>query len=479
MTAPAAPHPPGVGEASAYVAVDDGSAAPVGNSSGAQFGARPELDPSADETPAAPALPLDTTPTWEIELLVSGIVLFALMQVPGWLHGIWSRRAPHMSLVAAAGGGAVLLALDAALFALIGCFLLHLGLRGYWVALVGANSVFPEGVRWDRQREYGPIQAGIIQRRVRPLPAFIARADNAASLVFATGFVLAASAVSSLAVVLGLAVLVWVLSTVVPLIVALSVFFGIACLFSIVVMGAALVDMRRGARLPPEGRTARTVRAILKSLSGLTPDGVRSLTAVLTSNLDKRLVYGVGLVGLGGAYVAANFAISDDKLPGASTYTYFAEDARPGVITAANYESLAASGGVGALATPSIQSEVVTDPYVQLFVPYRPSRHDPALVRVCPGLRPPPSDPSALATPASSAAVLACADRLHAVTLDGRPVTNAHFRFFTNPRTERRGFQMLIPAAALAPGEHVLAVQPARRQPSPADTVPIRIPFWR
>ena len=61
---------------------------------------------------------------------------------------------------------------------------------------------------------------------------------------------------------------------------------------------------------------------------------------------------------------------------------------------------------------------------------------------------------------------------------DGRPVA-ARFEFFTNPRTERRGFLMLIPAANLAAGEHTITLQPARRDPAPADTAPVRIPFWR
>lgn len=74
--------------------------------------------------------------------------------------------------------------------------------------------------------------------------------------------------------------------------------------------------------------------------------------------------------------------------------------------------------------------------------------------------------------------MLACAAKLHAVTLDGRPAPE-RFRFFTNPRTERRGFLMLIPAVALAPGEHVITVRPARRDLSPADSAPVRIPFWR
>ncbi len=30
-------------------------------------------------------LPQHTTPTWEVELLISGVAVFAMLQLPGWL----------------------------------------------------------------------------------------------------------------------------------------------------------------------------------------------------------------------------------------------------------------------------------------------------------------------------------------------------------------------------------------------------------
>lgn len=434
-----------------------------------------DAPPAATEGP--PDLPRDTTPTWEVELLVSGIVLVGLMQLPPWLHDIWARRAPHLSLIGSVAGSTVTLVVSAALYALIGCFLVHLALRGYWVALVGANSVFPGGVRWDKQREYGPIQTEEMQRRVRPLPEFIARADNTASLVFATGFVLAAGALASLVAIAGLLAVGALLLAVLPAKVALVAFGSLSAVIGTAFTAAAAIDMRYGARLDPAGRPVRVLRTLLRASSAFTPAGVRSLSAVLMSNVDKRVAYAAAIAGLGGAYVSARGTVlSDTDVPGASNYTFFDERAHAGVVSADFYDSL--RGDAAAAGAPSIQSDVVTDPYVRLFVPYRPVRHDAALRRACPGLRPPDDGDEDSGTPATDAAVLACAGRLHAVTLDGRPVAAA-FRFFTNPRTERRGFLMLIPATGLAPGEHVLTVTPAMRDAPVGPTPPIRIPFWR
>jgi hypothetical protein len=45
-------------------------------------------------TPETPAVPRDSSPTWELEMLVSGAVLFSLFQRPPLLHGLYARWDP-------------------------------------------------------------------------------------------------------------------------------------------------------------------------------------------------------------------------------------------------------------------------------------------------------------------------------------------------------------------------------------------------
>ncbi len=416
------------------------------------------------------------SPAWELELLVTGIVLVGLFQIPPWLEGAWRHWEPHLSLAGAVAGRGFVQTIVVALYALVVCFVVALSLRGYWVALVGVNAVFPHGVRWDKQREYGRIQAEIMRPRVRPLPSFIGAVNDAASLVYAAGFLFAALLFVSLGFAAVVLALFGLLSALLPLSAALAVVGVVVVVATLALLGAAVLDMRRGARLAVGGRAERAVRVLLRVNGALTPDAVRSLGAVVTSNVSKRVAYGTLALGFGSAYAITFASMADGGgLPGSSNYAYFAEGRGDRVVAADHYDSLRGDGVP--LGTPSIQSDVVTDPYVRLFVPYRPIAHNPSLRRVCPALRPPSRDDGSAAA-AGDDAVLACAAKLHAVALDGRPVAE-RFRFFSNPRTERRGFLMLIPAANLTAGEHVLSLRPARRDPAPADTVPIRIPFWR
>jgi hypothetical protein len=445
--------------------------------------APPPLDadvPTPLDAPAAPSLPStidvprDTTPTFEIEMLVSGATLFGLFQLPALLDALVAHYQPHLGLLGIFLAGGVGLLGRAAIYALIACFVVHLGLRAYWVALVGVHSVFPGGVRWERMKETGPIAQAVIRERIRPLPQAITRFDNAASLVFATGFVLAMSTISGIVIITAGGLLVWLISMAGvdrPEILVAAVLGPVALTFMLV----PIVDYKLGGRL--SGAPARALRRAVLVILGFQPASLSALQSVLSTNVDKRVVYSVLLVGFSAA-VFGSLAVqdSDDGLPGAGQYAFFA-DGGPRAVSPRHYDSL--RGDRASDRAPSIQSDVIREPYVRLFVPYMPLRHNAAFARDCPGL--PDGELAGAETAAGQAAadrILACALRVHRPALDGRPLDVHGLRFFVNPRTNRRGFLMLVPTAGLARGEHVLTVWPARANGRPPSKTPYTIPFW-
>jgi hypothetical protein len=431
-------------------------------------GDRPALD-----------LPRDTTPTWEIELLVSGAVLFGLFQIPPALYALWDRWEPHLATLGRVTGTTALLIGTTSVYGLIGCFVAHLALRAYWVALVGAHSVFPGGVRWERQREFGPIQARLAQRSTRPLPEFIARADNTASLVFAAGFVCAASVLSVVVVLGAMLAFLGAMMQLLPERAALYVGLGVGGLFAAGMMIAVVVDYRFGARLAPDGRVARALMLLMRPSVSAVPAGVRSLSGVLMSNVPKRVAYAAMAVAVGGAYGVglANMPDHRDAIPGAGNYRYFDGAASTRGVNAHHYDAL--RGADGDPSVPSIQSEVVRDPYLRLFVPYRPARHNAALAAACPGLRRADADAADALADSDADAILACAARVHRPALDGRPISRASFRFYQDPTANRRGFVMMVPLDGVPAGEHRVTVWPVPAPGREPPRVPFTIPFWR
>ena len=427
--------------------------------------------------PSSIDVPRDTTPTFELEMLVSGAVLFGLFQLAGqleqWVH-YWE---PHVGLLGTfvVSGGGVLG--RAALYGLIACFVTHLAIRAYWVALVGANSVFPGGPRWDKMRQLGPIQTELTRARVRPLGEFITRADNAASIVFASGFVFALSLTTAIVVLVPFGVLVWGLQRVLRMEVALVVAGVIVLTLALVQIGASLIDFQRKERLDPESRLGRAVRAALRfALSTSTP-AVRSLWTVVMTNLSPK-VAAAGMIA--GAMILSAISVSrsraDGALPGASNFRYFS-DGGPGALHAARYATLDDERNDRA---PWIDADVVTGPYLRLHIPYRPLVHDLAMPTACPDVRPLDFDDLGSARArAATDAVLRCAARIHRIALDGRPLDSLRLRFFADPKANRRVFLAHVPVRALAEGEHVLTLWPAVRPGRAAATSPYTIPFWR
>jgi hypothetical protein len=422
-------------------------------------------------------VPRDTTPTYEPELLVSGIVLVGLFQLPGVFTGVAERYGPHFTGVAAIAFGRTLqLVATAAVYALAACFVAHLALRGFWVALVGVDSIFPDGVRWDRLREAGPIATAHARERERPLRHYIARLDNAATLVFTGGFLAAASilvGVAGAALVAAALAAVGALAPGAPSWVALAL--GLAVLLPLAV--GPMLDVALGARLAEGSRARRVLGAAVRANQAVVPRSVAAVSRVLATNVDKRAYYGLLVVAAAAAFAGAA-AAGDGAVPGAGAYRFFDGASEARGLVADFYEDDRGERPRSD-AAPSIASEVAAGPYLRVFIPYVPRRHNDALPRTCPGLRPPRRAEAAGEDTAGLTAVVACAARVHRLALDGRPLAGVPLRLFEDPKAGRRGFVAQVPVADLAAGEHALTVWPATANGRPPARAPWTITFWR
>src|SRR5690606_31373439 len=128
--------------------------------------------------------------TWEVELLLSGATVFALVQLATWLPGWAGHISPRLSDFWRQVADMSLVYLMCGVVVLTVAFVLHLLLRAYWVALVGMDSVFPGGLKPEKMRD-GPIIRDWTMARWKPMPEQIERADNQATIVFGLGIGLA------------------------------------------------------------------------------------------------------------------------------------------------------------------------------------------------------------------------------------------------------------------------------------------------
>ena len=419
-------------------------------------------------------VPRGTTPTWEIEMLLSGAVVFALMQVPGALDSTFDRL--FLRLDGTFGVAALLVYsyTKAIVYALILTFLFHLAARAYWIALVGIDSVYPGGPKWAN-RKMGRIARETLEARVVPPGELIGRADDRCSLIFASGILLVLFALFSLLGTILLGAIAYALS---------EILFGgrdfatimlvLAAAISIPSAIAMFVDRLRGDRLARGGTPARLIA--FSNAAGFRMPVLRHalpLLYTLSTNRPTQRVYVLLVVAmLGIVYFVMGEVLVRREVLRFDMYAYLPDQPTSYALDPDHYEDRREPASAAML--PYIQSEIVIAPYVRLFVPYLAERHELGLQLACPGLKPLTASRFRMRTrgtldDARSLETLACFSKMLAIELDGEPV-DVTLHFGSDARTAQRGVVAVIPVTSLEKGRHVVALRrPPRKRDAPVN----------
>lgn len=429
--------------------------------------------------------------TYEMELLVSGALTFTLLQLPGKLNPSFDRAMSFVDggerLFVVYGFVYVLLAINA----LIVFFATHLLLRAFWIGLVGLESVYPGGVDWERLK-IGRHSGGILRRQISPLGSSIDRLDDICSLVFSLAFSIVLTFVFSIGVVAvclgiswGLAATGWI---------EFERMFWIAFAGWVVVSaGIGLLDRFGSQRLREGGAADRALAALVRANIAVSPLRlIGPISLVLQTRLSEKrtnfLVVGSILV-VTGSLMVGLFARSG--LLRLDSLRYVPESPGQEGVEAEAYRSNWTDEDFDvARWRPSIDTDVVVGPYVRLVLPYRPSTHNARIAKACPELEPAreggfsfgrleDDDPHQ-----RSRVAIECFVGLFHIELDGRPLTDVRFDWYTEPRHQVPGAIAYLDVRELTPGRHQLMVDAPRGElPSGLEAEDRRrrlvIPFWR
>ena len=419
------------------------------------------------------AVPHNTTPTWEMELLVSGGTVFALIQLAGLVDDRFISVMAQTSEEMNQGLNPLWIYVKFVLLTLIGTFISHLCLRGYWVALVGMNSVYPGGVDWEKLRQ-GPISRKHSESSVPSMSILIERADNLATRVFGIGFGFAMMMLLPIVVVTVSLLGSYVLRRFFGLDHTLWIFILLFMALFLPMAAAAIVDRRIGERFVPGSWTHRALIAIFSFYSRIGMGRTSNiLLSLFISRTGLKRWMGLAVLVMGTIFTVsiAHKAISQGlvefgEYPGLPDNEVFSTASTP-----SSFYANQRSTEPNIAPLPYISDRIVRGPYVELFIPYRPRHHIPALEKRC---------PKALAesTEANPRPALACLAKLHAVRLDGKPVS-VTFDASNDRYTGQRGMLAMIPVAALRPGRHelsVLEVNSNRDLPEPSEEIAAKTP---
>ncbi|GAB2492954.1 hypothetical protein [Arenimonas alkanexedens] len=418
-----------------------------------------------------------TTPTWEIEMLLSGATVFALMQLAGAMPGWGVYLLPRLADPWLEISRLMLLYGNSAVVLMCLAFLLHLLLRGYWVALVGMNSVFPGGLNMDRLRA-GPVAKSLLAKNWQDMDAAIERADNRATIVFGLGIgltlVLVLVTLSALLLslfALGLALALGEAKLATPiLMILLALWIGPQLL-------AGYVDRRLGHRFRPEGWVYRALHRTLRfySWTGTSRESSPLVTLYSSNVGEKRSTWVVLAVMLLATALSLGSAALTNQDLGPGSYAGFpeGEGAMPRTVHHQHYATRHEPGETPLVAF--VPDLVARGRFLPLVVPYVPKLHQ-RLLEDC-GDTGKGSDAEArIARHASS---LDCLAAGFALRLDGEPLPLAPDAYSDAAR-DLRGLMYMIPIDGLAAGRHEIEITLSSAEPPRQDQPRVwRIPFWR
>jgi len=130
---------------------------------------------------------------------------------------------------------------------------------------------------------------------------------------------------------------------------------------------------------------------------------------------------------------------------------------------------------------PFVQSDVVSDPYLRLFVPVSPRRFPAAVRDKCPDIAL-AREPELAREAERRRALLDCLGRLLAPEPDGAAIEPPGFEFAADPANSLPGLLAHVPLSGLSPGRHEVTLRRLKteeEQQRPEIEDYVRIAFWR
>ncbi len=408
--------------------------------------------------------------TWELELLISGVVIFALIQLLGRLMTGYGRVAVNLGETMALVGWMAFFYLQMAIVCVIASLLIHLTARAYWVGLIGLRSVFPRGVIWSRVSTIGPRTVRFYRARLPTLARLSGQTDAFCSTIFS--FTLAMASIFLLSTVVFMPILAasvlvdrWLFDgerTIMVFYAAMLILVGPASILP-------LVDKRLDAnkRYPLFERLLRLGLMPYYYLFGLPL--ISPILMTFQSNIRTRRffgLFGVVMLLLLGGWTGVSMMASERLM--LHDLRFFPRELGPLHTDAFHYRDTRPDG---VYTIPSIQSAQVDSSTVALFLPYIPRWHNPVVGEQCPDLAPLQRAGltfrmrqfRVVGEPAATVAdALDCWRTLYPLTLDGVALLAEDLAFTRDADSGVHGFMAYLAVEDLTPGRHEIDVEQFR-----------------
>ncbi|MFB6258264.1 MAG: hypothetical protein ABEH38_06195 [Flavobacteriales bacterium] len=409
--------------------------------------------------------------TWEMELLLFGFVLVFLWKVPDKLY-IYSQKlsllygndATGFSIVETING--LMVALIGGVHIMIIGMLLHLLLRGFWIATIGLHSTFPEGANLSKLKLNERFQR-FFSKNLIGLDRFEKNLDDICSANFALVFLIF---FAWWGFVVPLIIFVFILSKIsqqleflpMPIGILILLFFVLILLFLILYMfdffsNGKVKSIQKKWIAIPYFYWYRFMSFI--TLSFL----FRPIYYTFITNKTRKII----------PFLAAFFLLIFMGVGNSEfkTKVFFPDRKRTGngYLGMMNYENELPENAL--IKWPVIPRKRIEKDQMSLFLPYR-NFYSRILNTSCPKAdslsgsgffflsgATQKEGPLASGTIEDRERILQCLEKLDTLSIDSQRVEGLEFKFYHHPRNKIPGFLTYVPLVGLKPGWHELSIQ--------------------
>jgi hypothetical protein len=309
--------------------------------------------------------------SWQAELVMSGLIITGLFQMPDlfikWVEPsiIQSGELEYSFLKFASI--IFLMGIDV----LVIIFGIHLLLRGIWIALLGLNSVYPNGIDVTSKKGMGEKQWQKAKEKYPDLTAYCAKLDGDCSVLFSSATVITIMVSSFSICVLAFYKLSTYLMSVFSITPQHIIAVGVVIYFLFLVVNLLLWYLSK--KYPDNKRIEKIVTrfsnviGVIFSLY-IFQKPVGYITSIQMSNSKSK--YGfiiMMIISLLMGFVVGKQMNKSNAFYDFETDKYFTFNNQPHELLAFNYENLIDKEAE--IYTSIIQSDVINDDFLKVFIP--------------------------------------------------------------------------------------------------------------
>jgi hypothetical protein len=400
--------------------------------------------------------------SWEVEILIVGFVLVMLFNIPDTLSLELTKTVNSLS-VHELGDFLTwtirlltLGILSSIIHILIVSFSVYLGLRGFWVGILGLSSVYPKGINLKRLNFNTIFNKQISQYNFTD---FIIKIDNICSSIFSFSFLISFSIVSLCLFFVEFMLLSSFLYNI-DIDVAeswigdvITLPFGLfGFLFFI---DYFLFGILKKIKWKPFGYVFNIIDKFYKYITLIFI--YDTLYYAFISNVKRRIIF---LLMVGFIFLSTSFESFELEKP-----SYFPKSkSSKNIMKFRNYEDTFKQRDHYDENLypryPFIQSDVITENYLKLHIPYHTSMNIP-IENLCPEITGIflASDTSGMNTIDKQEEILNCINNAYTIVIDSAEIESDFvFYDYAHPLLDIKTFFMLIPLDQYTNGRHTLRI---------------------